>query len=142
MKAALAQLPGASPCPGKGVPVRAGGTKKFLSWLTNRGLSYSVGYTLPFEMPELYKLIPEGLWEAALDADGQPRDWAAVAELTGVLDLTGCRKGMRVIVRRECPHPGVQLRFDDVDGYRLTAFATNTAHDQSQDLELRHHRRA
>jgi hypothetical protein len=49
---------------------------------------------------------------------------------------------MRVIVRRERPHPGAQLRFDDVDGYRLTAFATNTPRGQVQDLELRHRRRA
>ncbi len=49
---------------------------------------------------------------------------------------------MRVIVRRERPHPGAQLRFGDVDGYRLTAFATNTARGQLQQLELRHRRRA
>jgi len=33
---------------------------------------------------------------------------------------------MRVIVRKERPHPGAQLRFDDVDGMRITAFVTNT----------------
>lgn len=49
---------------------------------------------------------------------------------------------MRVIVRRERPHPGAQLRFDDVDGYRLTGFATNTTRGQLADLELRHRRRA
>lgn len=45
---------------------------------------------------------------------------------------------MRVIVRRKSPHPGAQLRFDDVDGYRLTACATNTRHGQLQHLEQRH----
>jgi hypothetical protein len=49
---------------------------------------------------------------------------------------------MRVIVRRERPHPGAQLRFDDVDGYRLTGFATNTPVGQLPDLELRHRLRA
>jgi hypothetical protein len=34
---------------------------------------------------------------------------------------------MRVIVRKERPHPGAQLRITDVDGHRITAFATNTA---------------
>ena len=48
----------------------------------------------------------------------------------------------RVIIRRERPHPGAQLRFGDVDGYRLTAFATNTTSGQLADLELRHRRRA
>ena len=92
--------------------------------------------------PDLYQLIPEHLWEPALDADGQPREGASVAEFTGVLDLTGYPQGMRVIVRRGHPHPGAQLRFDDVNGYRLTAFVTNTRRGQLQNLELRHRRRA
>ena len=33
---------------------------------------------------------------------------------------------MRVIVRKERPHPGAQLRLTDPDGHRYTAFATNT----------------
>jgi hypothetical protein len=52
---------------------------------------------------------------------------------------------MRVIARRERPHLGAQLRFDDVDGYRLTAFVTNTVRAKGRqlaDLELRHRRRA
>ncbi len=49
---------------------------------------------------------------------------------------------MRVIVRKERPHPGAQLRFDDVDGTRITAFATNTTRGQLPDLEPRHRRRA
>jgi hypothetical protein len=44
------------------------------------------------------------------------------------------------------PHPGAKLRFDDVDGMRITAFATNTRTGgpttQLPDLELRHRRRA
>jgi hypothetical protein len=31
-----------------------------------------------------------------------------------------------VIVRRERPHPGAQLRFTDTDGHRFTAFITDT----------------
>ena len=146
VKAALAQLPGGRSRPGKGVLIRAdgaGGTKEFVTWLTKRRLSYSVGYTLPFHTPALYELLTEHqAWEPALDADGEVRDGAAVAELTGILDLTGWPEGMRVIVRRERPHPGAQLRFDDVDGYRLTAFATNSKRGQLQHLELRHRRRA
>jgi len=49
---------------------------------------------------------------------------------------------LRVIVRKERPHPGAQLRLTDVDGLRLTAFATNTRRGQLPDLELRHRRRA
>ena len=49
---------------------------------------------------------------------------------------------MRVIVRKERPHPGAQLRFTDIDGHRFTAFATSTKGGQLADLELRHRRRA
>lgn len=49
---------------------------------------------------------------------------------------------MRVIVRKERPHPGAQLRFEDVDGMRIIAFATNTVHGQLPALEVRHRRRA
>ena len=34
--------------------------------------------------------------------------------------LNGWPKGMRLIVRKERPHPGAQLRFTDADGMRLT----------------------
>jgi hypothetical protein len=61
---------------------------------------------------------------------------------TGLLDLSGWPEAMRVIVRAERPHPGAQLRFTDVNGNRLTAFATNTKGGQLPDLELRHRRRA
>src|SRR5881227_2484156 len=59
-----------------------------------------------------------------------------------MLDLSGWPTGMRVIVREERPHPGAQLRFTDLDGYRFTAFATSTKGGQLADLELRHRRRA
>jgi hypothetical protein len=49
---------------------------------------------------------------------------------------------MRVIVRKERPHPGAQLRFTDIDGCRFTCFATSTRGGQLADLELRHRRRA
>jgi hypothetical protein len=47
-----------------------------------------------------------------------------------------------VIARKERPHPGAQLRLTDVDGHRITAFATNSRGGQLPDLELRHRRRA
>jgi hypothetical protein len=65
-----------------------------------------------------------------------------VAELTGLLDLASWPAGMRVIVRKERPHPGAQLRFTDLDGHRFTCFATSTRGGQLADLELRHRRRA
>ncbi len=88
------------------------------------------------------ELIPQSAWTPAYNADRKPRDGAWVTELTGLLDLSGWPDGMRVIVRAERPHPGAQLRFTDVHGHRLTAFATNTKGGQLPDLELRHRRRA
>jgi hypothetical protein len=49
---------------------------------------------------------------------------------------------MRLIVRRERPHPGAQLRITDLDGHRITAFVTNSTRGQLADPELRHRRRA
>ena len=92
--------------------------------------------------PTCSTLIPTQVWAPAYDADGEVRDGAWVAELTDLLNLTGWPAGMRVIVRKERPHPGAQLRITDVDGHRVTAFVTNTTRGQLADLELRHRRRA
>ncbi|PHP52821.1 hypothetical protein BW737_006830 [Actinomyces ruminis] len=143
--AAVLALVGLGPSPGRKVLVRidaAGGTKATLAALERRRVSYSVGFTLPSDMSRIYRLIPAQAWTPAYNADGDPREAADVAELTDLLDLDGWAKAMRVIVRRERPHPGAQLRFDDVDGYRLTAFATNTRTGQLADLEARHRQRA
>ena len=143
ISAALAQLPAGRA--GKSVLVRidgAGSTHKVIAWLTRRRLAYSVGFTLPENTPDLLRRIPEKVWTPAYDAHDTIRDGAWVAELTHLLDLTSWPAGMRVIVRKERPHPGAQLRFEDVDGMRITAFATNTVRGQLPDLELRHRRRA
>jgi hypothetical protein len=121
-----------------------GGTHEFLAWLTRPGcrLAYSVGFTMTDDVQDAILKIPAGAWTPAYDADGLVRPGAWVAELTGMLDLDGWPKGMRVIVRKERPHPGAQLRFTDIDGHRFTCFATSTKGGQLADLELRHRRRA
>ena len=121
-----------------------GGTQDFLAWLAKPGrrLGYSVGFTITEDVQEAILSLPDRIWEPAYDADGQARPGAWVAELTGLLDLANWPKGMRVIVRKERPHPGAQLRFTDIDGHRFTAFATSTKGGQLADLELRHRRRA
>lgn len=147
LRDALRQLPGhqAGRRPGRKVLVRidgAGATHQVLDWLSGQRLSYSVGFALPANTDTLLALLPEDVWQVAYDSGGGVREGAWVAELTGLLDLTGWPPGMRVIVRKERPHPGAQLRITDVDGLRVTAFATNTARGQLPDLELRHRRRA
>jgi Transposase DDE domain group 1 len=86
--------------------------------------------------------VPAEAWTPAYDADGQVRPGAWVAEMTGLFDLSGWPAGMRLIMRKERPHPGAQLRIIDMDGHRITAFVTNTRRGQLADLELRHRRRA
>jgi hypothetical protein len=120
----------------------AGGTHEFVEWPHARKLGYSLGFTLPDDAVERLARIPAPAWTPAYDDEHTPRDGAWVAEATGVLELSGWPKGMRVIVGKERPHPGAQLRFTDADGLRLTAFATNTPRCQLADLELRHRRRA
>jgi Transposase DDE domain group 1 len=146
IRAALAQLPGHRR--GRKVLVRidgAGGTHELLTWLTRRRLSYSVGFALPGDLASIQKTlatIPDTAWEPAYDADRQPRPGAFVAEVTDLFDLSSWPPGMRLIVRKERPHPGAQLRITDLDGMRITAFVTNSTRGQLADLELRHRRRA
>jgi len=147
LRDALRQLPGHRPGtrPGRRVLIRtdaAGCTHAVLDWLAAQRLSYSLGFPLPEHAEQLLARIPDHVWAPAYDGDRQIREGAWVAEATGLLDLSGWPKGMRVIVRKERPHPGAQLRISDADGMRVTAFATNTTRGQLADLELRHRRRA
>jgi hypothetical protein len=97
--------------------------------------------------------IPVQAWRSAVDGDGEARDGAQVAELTGWMPTpTRATRpgpkdwpaGMRVIVRRERPHPGAQLRLTDSDGWRITCFATNTRGPgwTLATLAIRHRQRA
>jgi len=87
-------------------------------------------------------MVPAAAWTPAYDSDGRVRPGAWVAEVTGLFDLSGWPAGMRLIVRKERPHPGAQLRITDLDGHRITAFVTNSTRGQLAALELRHRRRA
>ena len=122
---ALAQLP--RPLRRR-VLVRAdsgGGTHEFLTWLTarSRRLHYSVGMTITEDIQAAILKVPAAAWTPAYDGGGQARDGAWVADITGLLDLAGWPAGMRIIIRKERPHPGAQLRFTDLGGHRFTAFA-------------------
>lgn len=121
----------------------AGGTHEFLSWLTKPGrwLSYSVGMTITGAIHDAVLKVPVPAWTPAIEPGGHVREGAWVAELAGDV-LKGWPTGMRLIVRKERPHPGAQLRFTDADGMRLTCFATNTPDAAIAALELRHRQRA
>ena len=126
----------------------AGASHDLVDWLTDqnqvrgRSVEYSVGFPITERVREAIKLIPKTAWTPAIDATGEIREHGDVVELTGLLDLPGWPAGMRIIVRREHPHPGAQLSlFEATDGWRYQAVATNTVHRPGQQLaflEARH----
>ena len=151
LDAALAQVPDPYRS-GHPILVRAdgaGGTKGFLAHvraLRTQGVNseFSVGWTIGEREHTAIAALAPGDWTAAIDTDGEPRpqEQAAVAEITGLLPAAGLGDyppGMRVIVRRERPHPGAQLdAIEERDGYRYTAFATDTRTGQHAYLDARH----
>lgn len=130
----------------------AGGcSKAFLRHITGLGLQYSIGFGAREAVKTAIETIPDQAWRAALDSDGEARDGAQVAELTAWMpptSRTGTKDdwppGMRVIARRERPHPGAQLRLTDHNGWRITCFTTNTKGPgwSLAALEVRHRQRA
>lgn len=120
------------------------GVQGFVWHIHKLGLEYSVGVYGRQPVLDALEVLPKQAWKKALDADGRPRDGAQVAELTRWLPATfkGWPPGMRVIARRERPHPGAQLRITDHGGWRITVFATNTRGGRLADLEVTHRLRA
>jgi hypothetical protein len=161
---ALAQLPASLRTPDETgrVPVlvrcdAAGATAAFAARLAELGLEFSVGASFAhLDIHTALALLPRSAWTPAYQVRKpraaehgvqiEPRDGAWVAEATGLIPLPGWPAGTRLILRKERPHPGAQLRTTDADGLRVTGFLTNTAHGgpgrQLADLELRHRRHA
>jgi hypothetical protein len=145
---AIAQIPGTHR---KKLLIRsdgAGASHQLMDWLTAQGqvrgrsVEYSVGFANTETIRDAIDLVPKTIWTPALDADGGVREGGDVAELTGLIDkavLAKWPEQMRVIVRRERPHPGAQLSlFEERDGWRYQAFVTNTKVGQLAFLEARH----
>jgi Transposase DDE domain group 1 len=123
----------------------AAASHKVIDWLVaqdrapRRRVEYSIGWAIGELERAAISALPSQDWQVALAADGEVREGAQVAELTGLLQLSSWPAGMRVIVRRERPHPGAQLTlFEARDGWRYTAFITNTTTGALQWLEVRH----
>jgi hypothetical protein len=143
---ALAALPQyARPGPGQTDSPRvlirtdaAGATYGFAAAVRAAGCGFSLGFGLDTDTQAAVLAVPSPGWTAAYNIDGVERDGAWLAEVTDMLDLTAWPAGSRVIVRKERPHPGAQLRFTDADGHRFTAFITDTDGGQLADLEVRH----
>src|SRR5271156_1593937 len=117
----------------------AGATHRFVEALTDANFEYSIGFSIRGSVRDALLLAQEEDWVAATELDGGIRAGAEVIELTEIIELKGWPADMRVICRRERPHPGAQLSlFDTHAGWRHTCFLNNTEGDDIAALELRH----
>ena len=144
LEEALAQLPDAVADRDEPLAIlarsdSAGASHAFAEALRARRIRYSLGYYVDERVGQAALALPRRRWRPALDADGQEeREGAWVAELTDRLDLSGWPEGTRLLVRKEIPHPGAQLRFTDLDGHRFQCFLTDQPDDDIAGLEARH----
>lgn len=116
----------------------AGASHAFVEACEDRNLEISIGFRVDEQIREALLMAQEEDWVRAKEADGSARDGAWVQELTDLVDLSSWGEDVRLICRRERPHPGAQLSFfDTVEGFRHTCFIT-TSNGDPTDLELRH----
>lgn len=125
----------------------AGSTHKFAAACRAAGAGFSFGYPVDTRVQDAVDTLNLGdCWYPAIDTDGGIRDGAWVAEATDLVNLASWPEGTRLILRKERPHPGAQLRFTDADRMRVTAFITDTppgvVPGQVAGLELRHRQHA
>jgi hypothetical protein len=125
----------------------AGATHDFAEACRTAGVGFSFGYPVDWRVQDAVDTLNLGnAWYPAIDTDDAIRDGAWVAEATDLVNLSSWPAGTRLILRKERPHPGAQLRFTDADGMRVTAFITDTGAGavpgQIAGLELRHRQHA
>ena len=134
----------------------AGATHGFAQACRAAGVGFSFGFPVTAPVRAAVEVLADAaataaeqgltVWYPAVEADGQVRDGAWLAEATGLVDLSGWPPRTRLILRKERPHPGAQLSFADADGHRITAFITDTpigqVPGQLAGLDLRHRQHA
>ena len=145
LELALAQLPAELADRGREDPLpilaradAAGATHAFARALREQRIRFSLGYYVDERVGQAALAVPKKRWSPALDAGEEAREGAWVAELTDRVDLSGWPEGTRLIVRKERPHPGAQLRFTDTDGHRYQCFLTDQTETEIAELERRH----
>ncbi|MGY1994737.1 IS1380 family transposase [Mycolicibacterium fortuitum] len=125
----------------------AGATHTFADACRTAGVGFSFGYPVDVRVQDAVDTLNlADAWYPAIDTNGGIRDGAWIAEATDLVNLSTWPPGTRLILRKERPHPGAQLRFTDADGMRVTAFITDTppglVTGQVAGLELRHRQHA
>jgi Transposase DDE domain group 1 len=120
----------------------AGASHAFASGCRECRIGFSLGYAINNTVREKILALGESAWTPAANQDGQPRDGAWVAELTGLVSLDSWPSGTRLICRRERPHPGAQLSFSDLDGHRFQCLITDQPDADIAALEALHRQHA
>jgi hypothetical protein len=125
----------------------AGATYGFAAACRAAHVSFSLGCAIDAAVRDAAEVLTTGDgWYPAIDSGGGIREGAWVGEATELVDLLKWPPGSRLILRKERPHPGAQLRFTDSDGHRITGFLTDTGDGvvpgQLAGLELRHRQHA
>jgi hypothetical protein len=118
----------------------AGASRQFLAYLRDAAVSFSTSTRLTEPIRSAIRRLHSQptAWTAATRQDGSLRDGAAVAEATGLVDLSEYPDGTRLLIRREPLHPGAQQTFDDLDGHRFTALLTDQPDADLALLDQRH----
>jgi hypothetical protein len=136
---ALAQLPAAAlEGPILARSDSAGASHAFADACRETRVRFSFGYAIDDRVRAAILALSETAWQPAINAGGEPREGAWVAELTGHVALDAWPHGSRLICRRERPHPGAQLSFTDLDGHRFQCFITDQPDQDLAALEVRH----
>ena len=116
----------------------AGATHRFIEVLADTNCEFSLGFAIDQRVRDALRCAQEEDWVDAVESDGTVRDGAEVIELTELCDLGNWGDRVRLIARRERPHPGAQLTlFDTEEGARHQCFITSSQGDIAV-LELRH----
>ncbi|MGH3267170.1 MAG: IS1380 family transposase, partial [Trebonia sp.] len=116
----------------------AGATHELTEYCREGGLRFSFGFDLSEAVHDAIIKIPEGLWAAAIRADGSEREHSDVVEITDRVDLSAWSEGSRLIARRTKLRDGDQQSFADHDGYRLAVFITDQDDPGIAQLDLTH----
>jgi hypothetical protein len=120
----------------------AGCTEGFLFACRNRNVGFFVSAR---SNPQVSAAICcaiglEGVWAPALSQGGEPKDGAAVCELTVLIEDHKLPVGTRLIVRREPLHPGAQRSLFPSLEYRYWGFYTDQDGDPVHlDATMRAH---
>lgn len=109
----------------------AGWSHDFVEHCQARHVNFVIGHQLTVDIAKVLVDIPKRAWTPAISADGsQWREHAEVVEISQLVSnvfnsTRAWPSGLRMIARRELPHPGAQLTFTDIDGHRYQVFVTD-----------------